>query len=438
MNKLPFGTDGVRAKAGDELTPEFVRALGAAAASVLGSDAFAVGRDTRESGPMFEQALADGLASVGAETLSLGVVPTPAVAWVSMTEQRPAAMISASHNPWTDNGIKLFAPGGKKLTDALQDQISAVLSAAIDHPSPNEPAPLVKRIDALGGYQASIAASIDGRSLQGRYVVDMANGSNSELAERVLRALGLDVIALCDSPTGRNINDGCGSNHPEMLQAAVLEHDADGGIAFDGDADRVVAVDHNGDLVDGDQIIGICAIDKHQRGTLTHDTVVVTVMTNLGFRLGMERQGITVVDTNVGDRYVIEALDAGGFNLGGEQSGHVIFGDVATTGDGLLTAVQLLDVVTRRSSSLAELAAETMTRLPQTLIYVRVSEMPDDLSEQMASAVAEAESELGETGRVLLRKSGTEPLVRVMVEAADAATAERIAGSLAETAQDLF
>ncbi|NNE72857.1 MAG: phosphoglucosamine mutase [Acidimicrobiales bacterium] len=432
MQTLPFGTDGVRGVAHEELTTEFVRALGAVAAQVLGAGRFYIGRDTRESGPDFTQAFADGLASAGAEPVSLGVVPTPAVAGAAATDGRPAAMISASHNPWTDNGIKLFAAGGVKLSDAVQDEIADRLALIDSFPAPDSPAAIGNGRALVERYGQAVEASIEGRRLDGlSVVIDCANGSNSFVAETVLRELGADVTSLFHEPDGRNINVDCGSTYPGTLQHAVVERGADLGLAFDGDADRVLAVDHTGALVDGDHLIAICAIDRKARGRLADDRVVVTVMTNLGFRLGMQKHGITVVDTAVGDRYVLEALDRDQLNLGGEQSGHVIFRDLATTGDGLLTGVQVLDVVARSGQTLAALADAAMTQLPQTLVNVRVAERPDDIATLLADDVAVAEAELGATGRVLLRSSGTEPLVRVMVEAAEQATAERIANELA-------
>jgi phosphoglucosamine mutase len=290
--------------------------------------------------------------------------------------------------------------------------------------------------DEVAAWAASVAASIDGRSLDGlAVVVDCANGALSGIAPEVLQSLGANLTVLHAEPDGTNINTGCGSTHPGDLQRAVVEAGAAVGIAFDGDGDRALAVDAAGRLIDGDQIIGITAVDRHERGVLAHDTVVVTVMTNLGFRLGMADHGINVLEVPVGDRYVLEAIDEGGFSLGGEQSGHVIFADLATTGDGLLTAVQLLDVMARSHQPLAVLADDAMTRLPQVLRNVRVKAGAADAAEAVAADVAEVEAELGDHGRVLIRASGTEPLVRVMVEAPTAAqaeaAAERLAGAVA-------
>jgi phosphoglucosamine mutase len=444
---LRFGTDGVRGVANVDLTPELALALGRAAVRVLGGDRYAVGRDTRRSGPLLEAALAAGLASEGADVTVLGVVPTPEVAWWSATEDAPAAMVSASHNPFADNGIKLFSAGGRKLPDdverrleaELQRLLGAVVSGDAAAPPPG-PAPTGAEVGRIvpaaaddgphRGYAAAVAASIDGRRLDGlTAVVDCANGSASVVAPTVLRDLGVDVHVLHDRPDGTNINDGCGSTHTDGLARAVVERGADLGVAFDGDADRVLMVDAAGELVDGDQLIALCAVDRHERGTLPGDAVVVTVMTNLGFRLAMEAHGIAVVETAVGDRYVLEALEARGLALGGEQSGHVIFRDLATTGDGLLTAVQALDVVVRSGRPVAEVAG-VMSRLPQVLRNVRVARRDPAVVEHLAADIAAVEGRLGELGRVLVRPSGTEPLVRVMAEAPTEAEAEAAVAEL--------
>ncbi len=418
--KLRFGTDGVRAEALTQLTPDFVRALGAAAARTLEGDTIIVGRDTRESGPELQRAFAEGAASEGVAIRDLGVVPTPAVAWVCGADDLPGAMLSASHNPWQDNGIKLFSAGGKKLSDADQDVIQAQLDQAYEAGYPLvavEPSVAPGSID---GYIDSVVASVDGRSFGGSTIVlDSANGSASTTAKQIFERLGATVISLADEPDGRNINNGVGSTHPEFLQAAVLEHDADAGFAFDGDADRIAAVGSDGEVIDGDRIIAMGALDRRDRNALAHNTVVITVMTNLGFRRAMADYDISVVETGVGDRYVLEALDAGGFSLGGEQSGHVIHRDLATTGDGVLTAVQLFDAVLRRGVDMGEWGSSVMTRFPQVLENVRMAEKLPNLKELLADAVAAEEAKLGNDGRVLIRESGTEPVVRVMVEAAE-------------------
>ncbi|HZM31847.1 MAG TPA: phosphoglucosamine mutase [Acidimicrobiales bacterium] len=438
---LKFGTDGVRGVANSELTPELALALGRAAARVLRGARFAVGRDTRRSGPLLEAALSAGLAAEGVDVASLGVVPTPAVAWWSDTEAAPAAMVSASHNPFGDNGIKLFSAGGRKLADDVEEALEAELARLLaEGPNGGGAArtgagvgAVTPAVGALDGYAASVAASLAGRRLDGlSAVVDCAHGSASVVAPGVLRDLGVEVEVLHAEPDGTNINAGCGSTHPDALAAAVMSRGADVGIAFDGDADRVLLVDEAGALVDGDQIIALCALDRHDRGVLPGDAVVVTVMTNLGFRLAMEKSGIEVVETAVGDRYVLEALESRGLALGGEQSGHVIFRDLATTGDGLLTAVQALDVVVRSGWPLAALAGEAMTRLPQVLRNVRVRERDPAILRGLAPVLAAVEARLGSSGRVLLRPSGTEPLIRIMAEApteaeADAAVSELVA-----------
>jgi phosphoglucosamine mutase len=439
---LRFGTDGVRGVAGTELTPELVLALGRATARVLGGPRVLIGRDTRESGAMLEAALAAGIAAEGIDVELLGVLPTPGVAWHSAREGVPAAMISASHNPYADNGVKLFTAGGTKLPDEVEEQLEhelvALTASGGTATVTGEGAGsigLVRRRVFLADepYQGFLLGSLDGRGLDGlSVVIDCANGAASHIAPTVLEALGARVEVLSAEPDGRNINAACGSTHPEALQAKVLEVGADVGLAFDGDADRVLAVDHRGRLVDGDHLLALFAIDLADRGLLTGNTVVITVMTNLGFRLAMAERGIEVIETAVGDRYVLEALGRDHLSLGGEQSGHFIFRDLATTGDGVLSGLQLLDLVARRAVSLADLADDAMTSLPQILRNVRVAAKGLDVSAAIADEVAAVEAELGERGRVLIRPSGTEPLVRVMVEAAtpeqaEAATARLVA-----------
>jgi phosphoglucosamine mutase len=437
---LRFGTDGVRGVAGTELTPELVLALGRATARVLGGPRILIGRDTRESGAMLEAALAAGIAAEGIDVELLGVLPTPGLAWHAAREGVPGAMISASHNPYADNGVKLFAAGGVKLPDEVESRLEAVL-AELAGPLPGGGSPAAQPPTTTSGggiglvrrrvfmadepYQGFLLGSLDGRGLDGlSVVIDCANGAASHVAPTVLEALGARVDVLSAEPDGRNINDGCGSTHPEALQRRVVEVGADVGLAFDGDADRVLAVDHRGRLVNGDHLMAVFAIDLAERDLLAGNAVVVTVMTNLGFRLAMAERGIRVVETAVGDRYVLEALAREGLSLGGEQSGHCIFRDLATTGDGILTGLQLLDLVARRAVSLADLSDGAMTSLPQVLRNVRVSSKGLDVSGAIADEVAAVETELGERGRVLIRPSGTEPLVRVMVEAATTELAE--------------
>jgi phosphoglucosamine mutase len=431
---LKFGTDGVRGVALTELTPALVTALGRAAARVLGPSACVIARDTRESGPVLEEALAAGLAAEGVEVRRLGVAPPPAAAWVSAADDVLGAVISASHNPYQDNGVKLFAPGGRKLSDPEEEALEAELRRLLE-----DPAPEAERRGAVGDdpadlerWMQAVIDSVGDDRLDGLHVVvDCANGAASTVGPAVLRALGAEVDVLHASPDGRNINAGCGSTHPGELQRAVVSRGAAAGIAFDGDADRALAVDGHGRLVDGDQIIAIAAIDRLRRGTLTGGAVVVTVMANLGFRRGMEAHGIEVVEVPVGDRHVLAALDERGLVLGGEQSGHVIHRDLATTGDGVLTAVQLLDTVASTGRTLAELADAAMTRLPQVLRNVRVHRAGAEVAAEVADEVTAAAEELGADGRVLLRPSGTEPVVRVMVEATTLDQAERTAERLA-------
>lgn len=435
---LRFGTDGVRAEALTQLTTEFARSLGAAAARTLGSGEIIVGRDTRESGPELLEAFAQGVASVGSTVRDLGVVPTPAVAWTCQTDGVAGAMLSASHNPWHDNGIKLFGAGGLKLSDEAQDKIQSQLDADFEAGYPvvaTEPTIVSGSIDR---YIDAVVESIEGRSFAGHTVIlDSANGSASTTAKLIFERLDATVVSIADAPDGRNINDGVGSTHPEFLQAAVIQHKADAGFAFDGDADRIAAVGRDGNVIDGDRIIAMSALDRRERGTLANDTVVITVMANLGFRRAMDSYGIAMVETQVGDRYVLEALDAGGHSLGGEQSGHVIHRDLATTGDGVLTAVQLFDAAIRREVDLGEWAADVMTRLPQVLINVRTSEKIPNLSEKLSVAVTREEELLGENGRVLIRESGTEPVVRVMVEAEASTIAEASARRLVDAVEKL-
>ena len=430
---LRFGTDGVRGLANVELTPELALALGRAAARVLGADRpFVVARDTRRSGPMLEAALAAGLAAEGAEVVLAGVLPTPGAAYLSARRDCPAAVISASHNPFPDNGIKFFMRGGRKLTDEIEDRLEADLDRILGGEAPpvrmEGTAVGTTRPDegALREYESWILTTLDGRRLDGlRVVVDCGNGAAAVAAPWVLTQLGakVDNLGVGAEPDGTNINAGCGSTEPGPLQAEVVANGAAAGLAFDGDADRLVAVDERGGLVDGDHILAIAALDLRARGRLRHDTVVATVMANLGFHQAMAAEGIRVETTPVGDRAVLEAMEAGGFSLGGEQSGHIIFGDLATTGDGLLSGLVLLDVLARSGRPLSELAS-VVVKLPQVLRNVRVADragLPDATA--FWAEVAGVEAELAGAGRVLVRPSGTEPVVRIMVEAPTPETA---------------
>ncbi len=433
---LRFGTDGVRAEALTVLTTDYVASLARAAAQVLGSDMWLVGRDPRESGPALEAAVVDGLISVGVSPLLLGVVPTPALAWLSAQMDIPAVMITASHNPWQDNGVKVFARGGLKLTDDVEASIEAAMHAEI--PSVvDTPTAIATAHDWREGYVAHLAG-IDG-SLKGlRVVLDCANGAASEVAPTLFRAVGAEVTVIHASPNGRNINDGCGATDTTSLAAAVTAQSADLGLAFDGDGDRVIAVDHRGQVVDGDRMIALAALQLRDEGALAHNTVVATVMSNLGFHKAMAAAGIEVVTTAVGDRYVLEALAAGNFSLGGEQSGHIIYRDLATTGDGLLAGLRLAQFVHTRDRRLAELADGVMSTYPQVLVNVTVRVRHPEVAAELADEIAAAEAELDGDGRVLVRASGTEPLIRVMVEADTQQTAQRVADELAATVQRRF
>ena len=449
---LNFGTDGVRGDTRCELTADAVEMLGRTAAQVLGAQRFAVGRDTRVSGPGLVEALRRGVQRAGGSAVDLGVTPTPAVARWCDDERVAGAVVSASHNQWHDNGVKLFAPGGRKLSDEAQQDIERRLAEEGGPSAPVDDARAPDDAQASGAGRGSnegdlargrhidaVTASIEGRDLKGMHiVVDAANGAAHQSGPRCLRDLGAEVETIHADPDGYNINDGCGSLHPESLQAAVLASGADAGLAFDGDADRVLAVDHGGALVDGDQILAVCALDRAGHGRLTGGAVVVTVMANLGLRRAMAANGIGVVETPVGDRHVLGVLEDRGLVLGGEQSGHLIFRDLATTGDGLLTAVQLLDTLKRSGRSLRDLATAAMTRMPQVLVGVPmpVAARSADLDAALGPIAAAAAARLGDSGRVLVRPSGTEPLVRVMVEAADTETAraeaDRLSARVAE------
>ncbi|WP_158881221.1 phosphoglucosamine mutase [Amycolatopsis anabasis] len=433
-----FGTDGVRGLANGELTPELALSLAASAARVLAAHdrshrpVAVVGRDPRASGEMLEAAVVAGLASAGADVLRLGVQPTPAVAYlVGELNADLGVMISASHNPMPDNGIKLFAAGGHKLPDGIEDEIEAGLGAETTRPIGAEIGRVSDVEDALDRYAGHLLGSTPHPLTGLRVVVDCANGAASVVAPEVYRKAGAEVIAIHAEPDGININDGCGSTHLEQLQATVAEHGADLGIAHDGDADRCLAVDGVGEVVDGDQIMAILALAMADAGELADNTLVATVMSNLGLHLAMREHGVTVRTTAVGDRYVLEELRAGGYTLGGEQSGHVVLPGHATTGDGLLTALRLMSRVASSGRSLAELAG-VMRRLPQVLVNVRVADKAAVAdSDAVREAVDAVEAELGEEGRVLLRPSGTEQLIRVMVEAPAQHTAQTAADRLA-------
>ena len=439
-----FGTDGVRGLANQDLTAEMTLDLSVAAAHVLGeAGVFAghrpvavVGRDPRASGEFLEAAVVAGLASAGVDVLRAGVLPTPAIAYLTGALGADLGVVlSASHNPMPDNGIKFFAKGGHKLDDSVEDAIEARQREPWQRPTGSGVGRVRDYPEGLEEYVAHIVGSAP-HDLDGlRVVVDCAQGAAYRSAPEALRRLGADVLAIHAEPDGLNINDGCGSTHLDRLQSVVVEQGADAGIAHDGDADRCLAVDAEGRVVDGDQILAVLALSMREQGTLREDTVVATVMSNEGFRLAMRQSGVQVVDTAVGDRYVLEAMKAGGYSLGGEQSGHVIMLDHSTTGDGVLTAVHLLATAAASGRTLADLAG-VVKRLPQVLVNVpEVDKSRVGIDPVLQAAVAAAEGQLGATGRVLLRPSGTEPLVRVMVEAATVEQADAVARDLAATVQ---
>jgi phosphoglucosamine mutase len=438
-----FGTDGVRGVANADLTAELALDLAVAAAHVLverSGDArptVVVGRDTRASGEFLEATVVAGLASAGVDVVRLGVVPTPAVAHLTTVWGAAAGvMISASHNPMPDNGIKFFDAGGFKLADAVEDEIEAHLRQPWSRPTGAAVGRVRTVHDAVARYVAHLVGTLPA-SLHGlRVVVDCAHGAAYDAAPDALRAAGAEVVAIAAEPDGLNINAGVGSTHPERLVEAVRAHGADAGVALDGDAARCIAVAADGRIIDGDEILAVLALALHEQGRLARGTVVTTVMTNLGFHRAMAAHGIEVVETAVGDRYVLEAMRAGGYLLGGEQSGHVVFLDHATTGDGSLTALQLMSRVAATGRPLAELVA-VMSRLPQVLVNVRVADKTAAMGASgLAAAKAAVERQLGDNGRVLVRPSGTEPVVRVMVEAPTEQEAQQAADRLAAALAD--
>ncbi|MEE9098235.1 phosphoglucosamine mutase [Pseudarthrobacter phenanthrenivorans] len=440
MSRL-FGTDGVRGLANGLLTAELALQLAQAAAVVLGHDRSANGarpravlaRDPRASGEFIAAAVEAGLSSSGIDVYDAGVLPTPAAAYlVADLEADFGVMISASHNPAPDNGIKFFARGGQKLPDDVEDAIEAQMSREAVRPTGADVGRIQRFSDAEDRYIVHLLRTLPHRLDGLTVVLDCANGAASGCSPQVFKDAGAHVIVIGADPDGLNINEGVGSTHLGPLKETVVKYGADLGIAHDGDADRCLAVDHEGNEVDGDQIMAILAVALQKAGKLRDDVLVATVMSNLGLKLALRDAGITIVETAVGDRYVLEGMRDGGYNLGGEQSGHVIFSDHATTGDGLLTGLQLAAQVALTGKALKELAT-VMTKLPQVLINVKgVDRSKVGSSDVLAQAVAAAEAALGETGRVLLRPSGTEPVVRVMVEAADEETAQSIAEHLAQ------
>ncbi len=434
-----FGTDGVRGLANVELTPELAFKMGRAATYYFGKEykrpVFYIGRDTRVSGHMLEAALAAGICSAGGEAVLLGVVPTPAVAYLTRQHGAQAGVvISASHNPYPDNGIKFFAGTGYKLPDAVENELEELIDAEPDRmprPTADSVGFITTKHDLLTEYVEYAVSTVE-QSLQGlKIVLDCANGAAYEAAPAAFRQLGAEVIVLNDCPDGVNINAGCGSTHLQQLQAAVARHKADLGLAHDGDADRCLAVDENGEMIDGDQIMLICALEMLKQNTLAEKTLVATVMSNIGLHQAIKNAGAKVLVTPVGDRYVLEAMLKHNLVLGGEQSGHIIFSQYSTTGDGLITALKLAAAL-KQSGKKMSVLAKVMTRFPQLLENIRVKSKEGwQENANIAAAIKAGEAELGDNGRILVRPSGTEPLIRVMAEGPSLTDLERIVGSIA-------
>ena len=434
-----FGTDGIRGVANKDLTPELAYKLGRAATVLFGEETarptLLIGRDTRISGSMLEAAMAAGICSAGGQAILAGVVPTPAVAYLTRKLSAQAGVvISASHNPYQDNGIKFFAGTGYKLPDAVEDKLEELILSGEDHlprPYGENVGTISHRHDLLQDYMDYVASTVPVDFSGIKAVVDCSHGAAYEAAPQLFRRLGAEVVVLNAAPSGININDNCGSTHLDGLQQAVIQHQAHIGIAHDGDADRCLAVDEQGRIVDGDQIMVLCALNLMKQGHLKDNTLVATVMSNIGLHKAIKEAGGRVVVTPVGDRYVLEAMLAQGYVLGGEQSGHIIFGEYNTTGDGILTALQLMTALKQSGRRLSDLGA-LMTRYPQLLVNIRLSSKEGwDTNHAIAAAIAAGEAELGDSGRILVRPSGTEPLIRVMAEGQSKADLERIVGTIA-------
>jgi phosphoglucosamine mutase len=435
---LTFGTDGVRGKFGTELTESYAADLAVVAAQVLQCKTVVIGRDTRESGVLLETAIANALVKEGIETQLMGVAPTPAIAFSAMRQNVVAIAITASHNLYQDNGIKIFGAGGRKLSDSEQEEIEKQLlertrksaSGAIGASSDLAKTVKPELVKEYCDWLSQIVDTTDFSKLH--VVLDCANGAYSNVAPEVFTKLGATVTTINATPDGRNINEQCGATHPAMLCSVVKSVGAHFGIAFDGDGDRLIAVDETGEIIDGDHLIAISATVMKRRGTLRNNKVAVTVMTNIGFHQAMKKAEIEVVTTPVGDRSVLAALEENSLVLGGEQSGHIIYRDLATTGDGLLAALMLSAIVAGAKKTLGEIASAAMTSFPQVLINLRVSKRVENIEKLFESEIAVAEKSLQANGRVLVRASGTEPMVRVMVEASQQATAESVAATLAQ------
>lgn len=438
-----FGTDGVRGEANVTLLPEMAYRLGRAATIYFGKESdeqplIIIGRDTRISGEMFESALTAGICSAGGRAMLAGIIPTPAIAYLARKHKAKAGIvISASHNPFHDNGIKFFGGDGYKLPDAVEDELEAIVHQL--ETDDNYPRPTAEHIghieyrtDLLNQYMEFVLSTCKERFDGVKVVLDCANGAAYEAMPKILRRLGANVKVIHALPNGTNINDGCGSMHLESLQKAVLENGADFGIAHDGDADRCLCVDEKGQVIDGDHILVMCAMDMMKEGKLPYNTVVTTVMANIGFHQAIKKAGGRAEITKVGDRYVLENMLKNGYKIGGEQSGHIIFTDFSTTGDGLITALQVLSSLKRSGRKASDLTA-LMTTYPQLLVNVKVATKEGwETNEAIKEAIAEGDKELGENGRILVRPSGTEPLIRVMAEGPDQAQLDRICHAIAD------
>ena len=438
-----FGTDGVRGEANVTLLPEMAYRLGRAATIYFGKESdeqplIIIGRYTRISGEMFESALTAGICSAGGRAMLAGIIPTPAIAYLARKHKAKAGIvISASHNPFHDNGIKFFGGDGYKLPDAVEDELEAIVHQL--ETDDNYPRPTAEHIghieyrtDLLNQYMEFVLSTCKERFDGVKVVLDCANGAAYEAMPKILRRLGANVKVIHALPNGTNINDGCGSTHLESLQKAVLENGADFGIAHDGDADRCLCVDEKGQVIDGDHILVMCAMDMMKEGKLPYNTVVTTVMANIGFHQAIKKAGGRAEITKVGDRYVLENMLKNGYKIGGEQSGHIIFTDFSTTGDGLITALQVLSSLKRSGRKASDLTA-LMTTYPQLLVNVKVATKEGwETNEAIKEAIAEGDKELGENGRILVRPSGTEPLIRVMAEGPDQAQLDRICHAIAD------
>lgn len=438
-----FGTDGVRGEANVTLLPEMAYRLGRAATIYFGRESeeqplIIIGRDTRISGEMFESALTAGICSAGGRAMLAGIIPTPAIAYLARKHKAKAGIvISASHNPFHDNGIKFFGGDGYKLPDSVEDELEAIvhqLETDDNYPRPTgaQVGHIEYRTDLLNQYMEFVISTCKERFEGVKVVLDCANGAAYEAMPKILRHLGATVKVIHALPNGTNINDGCGSTHLESLQKAVLENGADFGIAHDGDADRCLCVDEKGQIIDGDHILVMCAMDMMKDGKLPYNTVVTTVMANIGFHQAIKKAGGRAEITKVGDRYVLENMLKNGYKIGGEQSGHIIFTDFSTTGDGLITALQVLSSLKRSGRKASDLTA-LMTTYPQLLVNVKVATKEGwETNEAIKKAIAAGDEELGENGRILVRPSGTEPLIRVMAEGPDQEQLDRICHAIAD------